>query len=77
MLYDLLQENFYSDITESRYTSDNEINVKNMSCCEQNASSDEEGNVSDSNSMQPGIWESQVLSDHILHLLASFALMLI
>jgi hypothetical protein len=37
----------YSDIPESEYSSDSEINVKISSCGEQSVSYDEEENVSD------------------------------
>jgi hypothetical protein len=47
VLYDMLQENEYSDISESICSSDSEVNVKILSCGEQNISSDEEENVSD------------------------------
>jgi hypothetical protein len=56
VLYELLQGNDCSDISESKYSSDSEINVKISSCCEQSVSSDEEENVRDSTSMQHGIW---------------------
>jgi hypothetical protein len=56
MLYELLQENEYSDIFESEYSSDSEMNVKISSCGEQSISSDEEESVSDNSSMQNGIW---------------------
>jgi hypothetical protein len=46
----------YSDIYESIYSSDNKINVKILSCDEQNVRSNDEENVSDSSSMQHGIW---------------------
>jgi hypothetical protein len=41
-----LQENEYSDISESEYCGDSEIIVKISSCGEQNISSDEEETVS-------------------------------
>jgi hypothetical protein len=50
------QENEYSDIAESEYSSDSEINVKISSGGEQSVSSDEAENVSDSSSMQPDVW---------------------
>jgi hypothetical protein len=53
VLYKLLQRNECSDISESEYSSDSEINVKFSSC---GFSSDEEENVSDSSNMQHGIW---------------------
>jgi hypothetical protein len=46
----------YSDIYESIYSSDNKINVKILSCGEQSVSWNDEENVSDSSSMQHGIW---------------------
>jgi hypothetical protein len=55
VIYELLQENEYSDISESEYSSDSEINVKISSCGEQSVSSEEE-NDSDNSSMQHGIW---------------------
>jgi hypothetical protein len=56
MLRDLLQDNEYSDISESVYSSDSKMNVKISSCGEQSVSSDEEENGSDNSSMQHGIW---------------------
>jgi hypothetical protein len=56
VLYELLQENQCSDISESECSSNSEINVKILSCGEQSVNSDEEENVSDSSSMQHGIW---------------------
>jgi hypothetical protein len=53
-VYELLQENEYSDVSGGEYSSDSEINVK-ISSCEQSDSSDEEENVGDSSSMQHGI----------------------
>jgi hypothetical protein len=50
MLYELLQENEYSD------TFDSEINMKTSSCGEQNISSDEEESVNDNSSMQNDTW---------------------
>jgi hypothetical protein len=47
VLYEPLQENEYSDIPESEYSSDSEINVKIFACGEQSVSSDEEEDVSD------------------------------
>jgi hypothetical protein len=52
---ELLQENGYSDITESKCSSDSEINGKIFSGGEQSVSSDEEESVSDSSSMRGGI----------------------
>jgi hypothetical protein len=49
VLCKLLQENWYSDISESAYSSDSEVNVKLLSC-------GEEENVSGSSSMRHGIW---------------------
>jgi hypothetical protein len=45
MLYELSQENEYSEISGSEYSIDSEINVKISSCGEQSVSSDEEENV--------------------------------
>jgi hypothetical protein len=56
VLYELLQENKYNNISESEYSSDSKINVKILSCGEENVSFDEEENVSDNSSMQHGIW---------------------
>jgi hypothetical protein len=42
VFYQLLQKNDYSDISESKYSSDSKINVKILSCNEQGVSSDEE-----------------------------------
>jgi hypothetical protein len=58
VFYELLQGNEYeySDISESEYSSDSEINVNILSGGEQNASSDEVESVSDNSSMQPDIW---------------------
>jgi hypothetical protein len=56
VLYELLQENEYSDIFESEYNSDSEINEKISSYGEHSVSFDEEENVSDNSSMQHGIW---------------------
>jgi hypothetical protein len=52
---EVLQENEYSDISDSEYSSDSEINVKISSGCEQSARSDEAENVSDNSSMQPDV----------------------
>jgi hypothetical protein len=46
----------YSDIFERDYSSDSEINVKILSCGEQNVSSDEDENVDDNSRMHHGIW---------------------
>jgi hypothetical protein len=56
VLYELLQENCCSDISERKYSSESEINVKISSCGEQGVSSEKE-NVSDNSSMQHSIWE--------------------
>jgi hypothetical protein len=56
VLYELLQENECSDISEIKSSSDSKINVKILSCGEQNVSSDIEENVSDNSIMQYGIW---------------------
>jgi hypothetical protein len=56
VLYELLQENECSDISESIYSSDNEVIVKILSCGEHTVSSDEEENVSDNINMRHGIW---------------------
>jgi hypothetical protein len=56
VLYELLQENEYSDISEIECSSDSEIDGKFLSCGEESVSSDEEENISDSSSMQHGIW---------------------
>jgi hypothetical protein len=55
VLYEMLQENEYSDLYETKYNSDSEINVKISSCGEQSVSSDDE-NVSDNSNMQHHIW---------------------
>jgi hypothetical protein len=55
VLHVLLQENEYSDISESEYDSDSEINVEISSCDEQSVSFEEE-NVGDNSSMQHGTW---------------------
>jgi hypothetical protein len=55
VLYELLQENEYSDIFERECSSDSEIDGKFLSCGKQSVRSDEE-NISDSSSMQHGIW---------------------
>jgi hypothetical protein len=61
--YELLQENEYSDISESEYNSVSEINMKILTVT-----------TVACNLMYGQI---QVLSDHIFHLLASLAYMLI
>jgi hypothetical protein len=55
VFYELLQENEHSDISESEFGSDSEINVKISSDGEQSVISDEAENVSDSSSMQPNV----------------------
>jgi hypothetical protein len=55
VFYELLQENEYSDILESEYSSDREINVKISSGGEQSVSFDEALNVSDNSSIEPDI----------------------
>jgi hypothetical protein len=52
----MLQENKYSDISKSEYSSNSEINVKILSFGEQSVSSVEEENVSDNSIMQHGVW---------------------
>jgi hypothetical protein len=54
VFYELFEENEYSDISESEYSSDSEINVKISSCSEEIVGSDEEENDSDNTSMQHG-----------------------
>jgi hypothetical protein len=56
VFYELLQENEYSDISESEYSSDCEINVKILSGAEQSVSSDGAENVSDCSSVQSDVW---------------------
>jgi hypothetical protein len=56
VLYELLQEDECSDISESEYSCDNEINMNISSGGEQSVSSDEAENVSDNNSMQLDEW---------------------
>jgi hypothetical protein len=56
VLYVMLQENEYSDISGSKYSSDSEINVKILSCGGKSVSSDEVESVSDNSRMQHGIW---------------------
>jgi hypothetical protein len=56
VLYELLQENEYSDISEGEYSGDSEINMEISSCGEQSISSDQEESFSDDSSMQHGIW---------------------
>jgi hypothetical protein len=48
VLHELLQENECSDISESIFGSDNEINTRMLSYGEQNVCSDEEENIGDS-----------------------------
>jgi hypothetical protein len=50
VLNKMVQENEYSDISERKYSSDTEMNVKILSC-EQSGSSEEEENVSNNSSM--------------------------
>jgi hypothetical protein len=65
VLYELLQENYYSDISESEYNeSDSKINMES-SCGEQNVSSDEKENVSDSSSMAYGQRQVQWTTFHL------------
>jgi hypothetical protein len=54
-VFQLLQENEYTAISVSEYSSDSELNVKIWSGGEQSVSSDEAENVSDNNSMQPDV----------------------
>jgi hypothetical protein len=54
VLYELLQENECSDISESEYSSDSDVKI--LSGGEQSVSSDQPENVSDNNSMQPNVW---------------------
>jgi hypothetical protein len=56
VFYEPLQENEYSDISDSEYSSDSEINVNILSGDEQSVSSDGSENVSNNSSMQPDIW---------------------
>jgi type IV secretory pathway VirB4 component len=58
VFYERLQENEYSDISESEYSSDGEINVKILSGGEQTVSSDEAENVSNNSGMQPDVWKN-------------------
>jgi hypothetical protein len=51
VLYKLLQENEYSNVSEIKYSSDSEINGTVSSCRGQGVSAGEEENVSDSSSM--------------------------
>jgi hypothetical protein len=55
-VYELLQEHEYSDISESKCSSNSEINLKISSCDEQRVSSNQEENIVDSSSMHYGIW---------------------
>jgi hypothetical protein len=59
VFYELLQEIKYSDISESEYSSDSEINVKILPDGEQSVSFDEAENVSDNTTMQPDVWENE------------------
>jgi hypothetical protein len=54
VLYELLKQNEYNDISESEYSSNSEISVKILSC-EQSVCSDKEENVSDKSRRQQGI----------------------
>jgi hypothetical protein len=56
LFYELFQENVYSDISESKYSSDSEINLKISSGGEQSVTSDKVENLSNNSSMQPDIW---------------------
>jgi hypothetical protein len=56
VLYEPLQENDHSYISETVYSSESEINMKISSWGEQSVSSDEEENVSDNSSMQHDMW---------------------
>jgi hypothetical protein len=56
VLYELLQENDYSNTSDSEYSSDSEISVQILLYGEKSVSSDEAENVSDNTSMQPDIW---------------------
>jgi hypothetical protein len=47
VLCEMLQENEYSDISESEYSNDSEINVRIRHVVSRVVSSDEEQNVSD------------------------------
>jgi hypothetical protein len=74
VLYELLQENAYSDISESEYSSDSEINVKISSCGEERVSALVKNQMSVKTvacSMAYG--QSEALSYHVCHLLASLA----
>jgi hypothetical protein len=73
VLYKLLQEIEYSDISKSKYSSDSEINMKISSCGERRVGCDEEENVNDSRTCSMSYRQSQVLSDHVFHLVASLA----
>jgi hypothetical protein len=56
VLYELLKENEYIDISESEYSSDSEINMKVPSDGEQAVSSDQAENINDNSSLQPDVW---------------------
>jgi hypothetical protein len=71
VLYELLQENEYRDTSESRCSSDSEINVKISSCGEHSVSSDEEKMSVTTVAFSMPYRQSQVTSDHVFHLLAS------
>jgi hypothetical protein len=55
VVYELLQENEYSGISKSEYSSDSELNMKILLGCEQSVSSDEAENVSSNSSVQPDV----------------------
>jgi hypothetical protein len=57
VVYELLQENGYSGISKSEYSSDSEINVEISLGGGQSVSSDETENVSDNSSMQLDVGE--------------------
>jgi hypothetical protein len=56
MFLELLQKNELSDISQSGYSSDSEINVKLLSHGEPSVSSNEAEYVSHNKSMQPDVW---------------------
>jgi hypothetical protein len=74
VLCELLQEYDYGNISERKCSRDNEINMNISSCFEQSVSSDEEENASVTaiaGSIAYG--QSQVVNNHVFHLLASLA----
>jgi hypothetical protein len=73
VLHELFQENEYSDISNSIYSSNSDINRRISLCDEQSVSSDKEkmSVAATASSMAHG--QSQVLRDHIFHLLANVA----